>query len=137
MALGNPYANKNNNPYAAYGDNKIMTASNEELTLMLYDGGVRFCNQAIIAIEKKDVITANMKIQKVQDVIRELQVTINRKHPQSDDIYNLYSYMHRRLVEANMRKDIKILEEVNGLMKDFRELWKESCKIARESRVNK
>lgn len=136
MAFGNPYANKKN-PYAAYGENKIMTASNEELTLMLYDGGVKFCNQAIIAIEKNDIYTANLKIQKVQDVVRELQVTINRKHPQSDEIYNIYAYMYRRLVEANIKKNIEILEEVNQLMKDFRELWKESCKIARESRVKK
>ncbi len=133
MAFGNPYAK--NNAYAAYDDNKIMTASNEDLTLMLYDGGVKFCNQAIIAIEKNDTMTANLKIQKIQDVIRELQFTINRNHPNHEDIYNLYDYMFRRVVEANITKDVEILQEVTDLMKEFRDLWKESVKIARESRA--
>ncbi len=139
MAYGNPYGNgnKNNNPYSSYDDNKIMTASSEDLTLMLYEGGVKFCNQAIIAVEKKDIMGANLKILKCQDVVRELQITVNRKHPQADDIYNLYEYMYRRLIEANLRKDIEILQEVTDMMKEFRDLWKESVKIARESRVKK
>ncbi len=135
MAIGNPYAK--NNMYAQYDDNKLLTASDEDLTLMLYEGGVKFCNQAIIAIEKGDKTTANLKIQKVQDVIRELQITINRDHPQADDIYRLYDYMFRRTVEANFSKDIAILNEVNDLMKEFRDLWKESVKVARESRMKK
>ncbi len=135
MATGNPYAK--NNPYAAYDDSKIMTASSEDLTLMLYDGGVKFCNQAIIAIEKNDIITANLKIQKIQDVVRELQITLNRQHPQADDIYTLYDYMYRRLVEANFNKNIEILNEVTEMMKEFRDIWKESVKIAREARANK
>ncbi len=137
MAYGNPYGNKNNNPYSSYDENKIMTASSEDLTLMLYEGGVKFCNQAIIAVEKKDIMTAHMKILKCQDVVRELQITVNRKHPQADEIYNLYEYMHRRLIEANIRKDVEILQEVTDMMKEFRDLWKESVKIARESRVKK
>ncbi len=135
MAYGNPYGN--NNPYNAYNDNKIMTASNEDLTLMLYEGGVKFCNQAIIAIEKKDFTTANLKIQKSQDVVRELQITINRQHPQADDMYNLYDYMHRRLIEANIRKDLEVLQEVTDMMKQFRDLWIESVKIAKDARAKK
>lgn len=133
MAYGNPYAK--NNPYAAYDENKIMTASSEDLTLMLYDGGVKFCNQAMIAVEKNDIMTANLKIQKIQDVVRELQITLNRDHPQADDIYNLYDYMYFRLIEANISKDLEILKEVTEMMKEFRELWKESVKIAREART--
>ncbi len=135
MAVGNPYAK--NNIYASYDENKLLMASSEDLTLMLYEGGVKFCNQAIMAIEKNDTITANLKIQKIQDVIRELQITANRDHPQFEDIYNLYDYMYRRTVEANLSKDIAVIEEVNDLMKDFRDLWKESVKVARESRMKK
>ncbi len=137
MTFGNPYAKNNNNPYSSYDENKIMLASSEDLTLMLYEGGVKFCNQAIIALEKKDFITANMKIQKSQDVVRELQITVNRKHPQADDIYDLYEYMHRKLIEANISKDIKVLQEVTDMMKEFRDLWKESVKIAKEVRAKK
>ncbi len=135
MAAGNPYAK--NNLYAQYDENKLLMASDEDLTLMLYEGGVKFCNQAIIAIEKKDMITANMKLQKVQDVIRELQITINTKHPQYADINELYNYMYRRTVESNFNKDLEIINEVTDLMKEFRDLWKESVKIAREARMKK
>ncbi len=135
MVYGNSYGN--NNPYSAYDDNKLLTASDEDLTLMLYDGGVKFCNQAIIAVEKKDIMTANLKIQKCQDVVRELQVTVNRNHPQADDITRLYEYMYRRLVEANFNKDLEILQEVTDMMKEFRDLWKESVKIAKEARAKK
>lgn len=135
MAYGNPYAK--NNPYGAYNDNKILTASSEDLTLMLYEGGVKFCNQAIIAIEKNDMATANIKIQKIQDVVRELQITINRNHPQYNDIYRLYDYMYAKLIEANMSKKVEPLQEVTDMMKEFRDLWKESVKIAREARAKK
>ncbi len=135
MAIGNPYAK--NNIYSSYDENKLLTASNEDLTLMLYEGGVKFCNQAIIAIEKGDNTTANLRIQKVQDVIRELQITINRDHPQADDFHRLYDYMFRRTVEANISKNVEILTEVTDMMKDFRDLWKESVKIAKESRMKK
>ncbi len=114
-----------------------MTASSEDLTLMLDQGGVKFSNPAILAIEKKDLRGANLKILKCQDVVRELQVTVNRKHPQADDIYNLYEYMYRRLIEANLTKNVEVLQEVTDMMKEFRDLWKESVKIARESRVRK
>ncbi len=135
MAIGNPYAK--NNIYASYDENKLLTASNEDLTLMLYEGGVKFCNQAVMAIEKGDTTTANLKIQKIQDVIRELQITVNRDHPQASDIYNLYDYMYRRTLEANFSKNIEVLNEVTDLMKEFRDLWKESVKVARESRTKK
>ncbi len=135
MAAANPYAK--NNLYAQYDENKLLMASDEDLTLMLYEGGVKFCNQAIIAIEKNEPLTANMKLQKVQDVIRELQLTQNVNHPQYRDINELYNYMYRRTVEANFSKDLVIINEVTDLMKEFRDLWKESVKVARESRMKK
>lgn len=62
-----------NNPYAKYKSNSISTATPEELTLMLYNGAIKFCNQAAVALEKKDYMKSNKLIQRVQDIIREFQ----------------------------------------------------------------
>ena len=123
-----------NNPYAKIKENAINTSTPEELTLMLYDGAVRFANQAIIAIEKKDYMGANNAIQKTKNIIREFQLTLNMKYDISNELYAAYDYMHRRLTEANMKKDIEILNEILEYLKLFRDTWKEAMRIARASR---
>ena len=123
-----------NNPYAKIKENAINTSTPEELTLMLYDGAVRFANQAIIEIEKKDYMGANNAIQKTKNIIREFQLTLNMKYDISNELYAAYDYMHRRLTEANMKKDIEILNEILEYLKLFRDTWKEAMRIARASR---
>ena len=123
-----------NNPYAKIKENAINTSTPEELTLMLYDGAVRFANQAIIALEKKDYYNTNKYIQKCRDIVREFQLTLNMKYDISHELYAAYDYMHRRLTEANMKKDIEILNEILEYLKLFRDTWKEAMRIARASR---
>ncbi|WP_331678006.1 flagellar export chaperone FliS [uncultured Tyzzerella sp.] len=123
-----------NNPYAKIKENSINTATPEELTLMLYNGAVKFANQAVIAIEKKDYEIANNSIQKVKNIIREFQVTLNMDYDISHELYAAYDYIYRRLTEANMKKDIEILNEVLEHLRSFRDTWKEAMKIARASK---
>lgn len=123
-----------NNPYAKIKENTINTATPEELTLMLYNGAVKFANQAVIAIEKKDYILANKSVQRTKDIIREFQFTLNMDYDISHELYAAYDYMHRRLTEANMKKDIEILNEILGYLRLFRDTWKEAMKIARASK---
>ena len=73
------------NAYSAYAKNKITTASPAELTLMLYDGAIKFCNIAIEAIEKKDYKKANINIQKAEKIIGEFQGTLDFKYPVAKD----------------------------------------------------
>jgi len=121
------------NPYAKMVDDTVMSATKEELTLMLYEGGIKFCNQALAAMEKKDYIKTNQLIMRVQDIVREFQITLNHDYPISQQLDNLYDYMYRRLVEANLKKDSAILEEVLGMFRSFRDTWKEAMKRARVS----
>jgi len=109
----------------------VMTASKEELTLMLYEGGIKFCNLALMAIEKKDTVKAHEHIQRVQDIVREFQITLDFKYPIANELNNLYDYMHRRLVTANIRKDAAVMNEVLGMFRSMRDTWKEAMKIAR------
>lgn len=114
-----------NNPYAQYQTNKIMTASPAELTLMLYEGAIKFCNVAIVGIEQNDIQKAHNNIRKAQDVIDEFRSTLNHKYPVAEDFDKVYVYIRRLLVEANMKKDKAILEEALTHLRTMRDTWKE------------
>ena len=118
-----------NNGYAAYANSKIMTASPAELTLMLYDGAIKFCNIAIAAIEKSDIEKAHNNIIKVERIIKEFQSTLDHKYPVAKDFDQVYTYLIRRLHEANIKKDAEILEEVLKHLRTMRDTWKEVMAI--------
>ena len=119
------------NPYVKMQDDAIFTASKEDLTLMLYEGGIKFCNQALLAIEKKDTTQAHQHIVRVQDIVREFQITLDKKYPIAEQLDALYDYMHRRLVEANIKKDAVIVTEVRDMFRELRDTWKQAMKLAR------
>lgn len=119
-----------NNAYSQYSNNKIMTASPAELTLMLYDGAIKFCNIAIVGVENHDIQKAHNNIMKVQKIIEEFQITLNFKYPIANDFNNVYNYLLKRLREANLRKDKAILEEVNEHLHTMRDTWKEVMRLA-------
>ena len=113
------------NPYAQYNQNRILTASPVELTLMLYEGAIKFCNIAIMAIEKGDLEKANINIIKAQRIIEEFRATLDMKYPVAQDFERVYVYLQKRLIEANMNKDKEILEEINTHLRSMRDTWKE------------
>lgn len=114
-----------NNAYSAYQNNKILTASPAELTLMLYDGAIKFCNIAIMGIEQNDIEKAHNNIIKVRNIILEFQITLNHDYPVAQDFDNVYNYLKDRLHEANIKKDAEILEEVLGHLRTMRDTWKQ------------
>lgn len=116
--------------YAAYANSKIMTATPAELTLMLYEGAIKFCNIAIMGIEEKDIEKTHNNIKKVENIITEFQVTLDHKYPVADDFDNVYKYLKDRLLEANVKKDKDILEEVLGNLRTMRDTWKEVMKLS-------
>lgn len=117
------------NPYAAYANSKIMTASPAELTLMLYDGAIKFCNIAIMGIEEKDIEKAHNNIIKVERIIQEFLNTLDHKYPVAKDFENVYNYLIRRLHEANIKKDAEILQEVLKHLRTMRDTWKEVMRL--------
>lgn len=118
-----------NNGYAAYANNKIMTASPAELTLMLYEGAIKFCNIAIRAVEEKEIEKAHVNIMKVENIISEFQMTLDKKYPVAKDFDSVYVYLNQRLMEANFKKDKEILEEVLGHLRTMRDTWKEVMRL--------
>ena len=123
-----------NQGYAAYANNKIMTASPADLTLMLYEGAIKFCNLAIAAVQEKEVEKAHNNIMKVERIIEEFQVTLDHKYPVAEDFDNVYSYLITRLKEANLKKDQEILEEVLGHLRTMRDTWKEVMRLSKSEK---
>ncbi|BCB05694.1 flagellar export chaperone FliS [Bacillus sp. KH172YL63] len=121
-----------NNPYAAYQNNSVNTASPGELTLMLYNGSLKFIHIAKKAIEDKNIELKNTNIQKTQAIVNELMVTLNTDVEVSQNLMSLYDYINRRLTEANIKNDVAILEEVEGLITDFRDTWKQVIQLNRQ-----
>ncbi len=121
------------NPYEQYNRNKILQASPAEVTLMLYEGAIKFCNMAIMGIEQKDIEKAHNNIIKTQRIIEEFRNTLDRKYPVWEDFDRVYVYLLRRLFEANISKDAEILKEVNTHLRSMRDTWKEVMKRAHKN----
>lgn len=120
------------NAYAQYNNSKVLTASPAELTLMLYEGAIKFCNVAIVAIEERDIPKAHNNIVKVQKIIDHLRATLDMKYPVAKEFDNIYAYLSRRLIMANVKKDILILNEILEHLRSVRDTWKEVMRINRE-----
>lgn len=112
------------NAQQQYLKSKILTASPSELTLMLYDGIIQFCNRAITAIREKDIEKTNYNIKKAERIIGELKMTLNYKYPVAREFDIVYNYLLRRLHDANIQKDEAPLQECIVHTRTMRETWK-------------
>ena len=121
-----------NNAFAQYNNNKIMTASPAELTLMLYEGAIKFCNIAIVGIEQGNIQKSHDNIMKTQRILEEFQITLNHKYEVAKDFDAVYSYLIRRLRDANVKKDASILEEVLGHLRTMRDTWKDVMQASKK-----
>lgn len=116
------------NPYSQYNNSKILTATKPELTLMLYEGAIKFGNIAIMAEQKKDIPKAAENIKKVRRIIEELYNTLDTKYPVAKDFERIYLYLLKRLTDANISKDPEDMEEIIGHIRSMRDTWKEVMK---------
>jgi flagellar protein FliS len=110
----------------------VMTASKEELTLMLYDGALKFINQAILAIEAHDVEKAHTLCTRAQSIILEFRATLDMEYDVSHQMEAMYIYIYELLLKGNMKKDVAALSEARDLVRGFRDTWKEAMLIARK-----
>lgn len=121
-----------NNAYNQYKENSVYTAAPEELTLMLYNGLVKFIMQAQLAIDEKNIEKSNNCIIRAQNILYEFQNTLDMSYDISSNLALIYDYMVRRLIQANMKKDKEILEEVLDLAKELRDVWAQAMKLAKQ-----
>ena len=116
------------NAYQQYKINAIETARPEDLTLMLYNGAVRFMKQAMLSIENRDFQGSNDCLLRAQDIIRELSGTLDLRYDISHSLRSIYDYVNHKLVEANIKKDKQCIEECLELIIPIRDAWEEAFK---------
>lgn len=119
-----------------YQQNMINTASPQELTLMLYNGLVKFLKLSIQSLEEKNIEKVNNYIIRSQDIILEFMCTLDMKYEISKSLMLLYDYMNMRLIEANAKKDKAIVEEILGFAEELRDTWAQAMKLAKQQAVN-
>ncbi len=117
------------NPYQVYKNQSVRLSSPEELTLMLYNGCLRFIRQAKEAVDLKDIPATHESILRAQEILQELSSSLDMRYEISQGWSEIYAYMLHRLVEANIAKDKNILEEVEVLALSFRDTWVEAMQL--------
>ena len=123
-----------NNAAEAYKRQQIMTATPEALTLMLYNGCLKFIDEGIQSVKDKKWEDANTSLQKAQNIISEFRITLDMDYDISKQLMPLYNYTYDRLVEGNMKSDPAMLEEARGIIKELRDAWAQAMKQARQEK---
>ena len=123
----------NSNGYNVYKSNAVNYASKEQLLLMLVEGAVKFCKIARQAIVDKDVKKAHESLVRTQDIFSELMVSLDTTQGEwAEQLFRVYAFIKEKLIEANMRKDVEIIDEILPLIEDINETWKEAYKRAKK-----
>ena len=123
------------NPYQQYRKNVINTSTPQELTLMLYNGLIKHLKLAIQALEEKNAEGTNNNLVRSQAILEEFMGTLNMNYEVSNNLYALYDYMYWRIVDANIKKDKGMIEEVVGFAEDLRDTWNQAMKLAKGRQV--
>jgi flagellar protein FliS len=128
MAMSNPYQ------FQQYQQQQVFTAPPDKLLIMLFDGAIRFCKLAQKALANKNVEESHHYLTKAEDIMVELMSSLNMDYEFSTNLYSLYDYLYRQLVEANLKKEEVPLDGVLEFLTELRQTWAEVAAKARESR---
>ena len=114
------------NPYKRYKENTVNIASQEQLIIMLVDGAVKYTKVAKLALERGDKERAHKELIRVQSIFAELIASLDLSSGEfTKDLINIYNFVRDMLIEANIKKDIKVIEEVMPVIEDVRDMWHE------------
>lgn len=119
------------NAYGVYKNNSVNFASKEQMLLMLLDGAVKFAKRAKLAIQENNIKLAHDSIIRTQDIFTELKVTLDTSAGEwAKQMFNIYSFINERLLQANIKKDEAIMDEVIPLIEEVRNTWNEAYKLS-------
>lgn len=121
-----------NNPYQAYQQGAVRTASPGELTLMLYNGCLKFIKLARTGIQEKNIELKNTNLLKAQNIIQELMITLDTNVQVAKSMMAMYDYINQRLIEANTKNDTASLDEAEQYVTEFRDTWKQVVQLHRQ-----
>jgi flagellar secretion chaperone FliS len=123
--------NKLMNAYSQYQENQVISASPEQILLMLYDGAIRFTRQAIFGMEEDNIALVHHGIKKSLAIVTEFSNSLDHAigGEIAESLDALYNFMIRELTLANLHKDIEKLRVVERLLVDLRATWGEAVEI--------
>lgn len=119
------------NPYESYKQQSVMTMTPGEMLLMLYDEILKELNASQIALKSKNYTEANRALQKVQKILNHLKSTLDYKYDVSKNLSLLYDFFIRRVIHANIKKDISAVDEIIPLIADLRNTYAQADKLSR------
>jgi flagellar protein FliS len=114
------------NAYQQYQYNSIMSASPEHLMIMMFEGAIKFVKLARKDIEEKNMAGANYNLTRAQDIITELDQSLDMSYDVSENLSGVYDFIYRQLVDANIKKDIQILDVVESMMTELKDTWSQA-----------
>jgi len=123
----------NVNAYQQYQYNSIMSASPERLVLMLFEGAIKFVKLARKAILEKDMEGANNNLTRAQDIIAELDRSLDMSYDISKNLTDIYDFLYRQLVDANIKKDAEILDVVESMLDELKGTWEQAYVNSRKN----
>jgi flagellar protein FliS len=114
------------NGFNTYQETAITTQSRGRLVVMLYDGAIKFLRQAIQDLQRNDMAAKGKHIGKAQDILFELNTVLNMEQggQVAQNLRSLYTFMHRHLSEANLKKDTRKIQEVIGILEELNQGWR-------------
>lgn len=119
------------NPYEMYKQQSVMTMTQSEMLLKLFDGLILQLNRGKEGIAHQDVMKANAALQKSQKILNYLRSTLDFQYEISNQLSALYDYFVRQVVAANIRKDAAPLEEVLTMIQELRDTFAQAAKQAK------
>lgn len=122
-----------NSPYKAYQQSSVNTATGGRLIIMMFEGAIRFTRAGIDGIQNRKYDVANTNFKKAQAIIHELMASLNFDYDISQDLVRIYEYLLHQLIQANLKKDARIADEVLVHLQDILETWKEANKAGTAS----
>lgn len=114
------------NAYQMYKKTQVATASQGDLLLMLFDGAIRFSNQGRQCIVEQDMEQANVKLLRAQDILTELMISLDLDQGEiAENLYQLYNFIYELLVEANIKKDVDLIDQAVRFLTELRDTWRQ------------
>lgn len=124
-----------NQAYRQYQRTQAETASPGELIVMMYKGAIKFLVVAKQKLDSRDFDGAHRNLVRAQEIILELMISVDvTTGPVARNLFDLYEFMHRHLVQANCKKDEKLVDEVLGLLRELLPAWEQA--IVAQSKVS-
>lgn len=121
------------NAYSVYKNNSVNYASKDQLLLMIIDGAVKFSKIGRQAILDKDVLKAHQNIMKAENIFYELKISldVSLSGKWGKDLIKVYDYIIDMLTEANIKKDVKIMDDLMPIIEDVSDTWHKAYELSK------